>query len=80
MLLSEGCGAEYDLGGETIQKRPFDIIPTSKLTNTILSDILTHSTFLPTIADTKNAHSFLFKQINKTLGLPDEENVLCPIT
>lgn len=80
VLLSEGCETEYHFDRKKIGKRKFDIIPTSKLTSKIVNDILSDSTLLPTIANTKNVHSFLFKQINLTLGVPDEETVLCPIT
>ncbi|MGV8058389.1 MAG: Gfo/Idh/MocA family oxidoreductase [Smithellaceae bacterium] len=80
LMLSEGSQIEYYFDGQKIGKREFDIIPTSKLTSKILNDILSNSTLLPTIASTRSTHSFLFKQINQTLGLPDEENILCPIT
>jgi len=79
-LLSEGSGVEYRIFPDTIATADFTIIATSKLSATIVDDILGARSPLTSVAQTRNAHVHLFKAVNKTLQLPDKDTTLCPIT
>jgi len=64
--------------GALLETKKFDLLPTSKLTKSIIDDIESGNCFLPSIQETKNCHIQLFGAINGTLGLT--QNDLCPIT
>lgn len=78
-FISEGsqiCSI-FDKDGTFVNKK-FEIIPTSKLTSTILKDISINETKLPNIEDAKNVHLHLIKECNRSLDL--EMEAICPIT
>jgi len=79
-VISEGTALHYCISRGVTSTVEFPIIPTSRLTATIVDDILGVRSPLTTIAQTRNAHVHLFKEINRTLQLPDQDSTLCPIT
>jgi len=80
-LLSEGNRVEYiKKSNQSFSTKAFEIIPTSKLTSKIVEDIYYDCTVLPSIKQTKNIHSHLFKECFKSLKQEFNREAKCPIT
>lgn len=79
-ILSEGKKKELHCDRGNIVEDDFILTPSSLLTAGIVEDILAGRSILTTVEQTKNAHAFLFKEMNRTLNLPENERTLCPIT
>ena len=78
-ILNEGTGEFFvnDQNGSSIND--FIIIPSSKLTYTIVEDIFKNRCRLTTVERTLKSHSSIFKAFNRTLS-NHSNNILCPIT
>lgn len=78
-ILNEGTGKFIlnDQNGSDIND--FIIIPSSKLTKTIVKDIFENRCRLTTVERTLKSHSSIFKAFNKTLNNHSSSR-LCPIT
>lgn len=68
----------FSVDSQEMQSHKFEILFSSDLTNEICKDILRSKCFLPQISETMHIHIELFKAINKTLKLSN--NQITPIT
>ena len=80
VVMSEGAGIQWLCSHQGIATRPFMIIPTSVLTRTIVQDIVSGTTVLPTVAESMSAHLHLFQMIHGAIGNKHGEERLCPVT
>jgi len=78
-LLSEQTQQMYIVNHQ-IETSPFVILPTSRLTHTIIQDILSGECRLTQIEETVAAHDLLFKKFNSVLFGSANEADICPIT
>lgn len=79
-ILNEGTGKLLISDKSSSYVNDFIIIPSSKLTHTIIEDILKNQCRLTTIDQTLQSHSSIFKAFNTTLKIRHSTNSLCPIT
>ena len=79
VILYEGQELEYRVIESKKLVNNFTIIPQSKLTSKILSDIFLNKCLLPTINQTSNSHSHLFKECNAAIK-SHSNGEICPIT
>jgi predicted dehydrogenase len=71
---------EYQFINDNIDQKEFEVLYSSELTKILVKDILEGNTKLPTVEETRNAHSYLFKMIMFALGKKLNSKTLCPIT
>jgi hypothetical protein len=69
----------YSIGRE-ISISDFNIVPTSRLTSTIVQDMLSGNCPLTQVQDTAEVHKALFNEFNKIVHGKSSPELLCPIT
>lgn len=80
LIFSEETSKVFDVTGAGVEVRPFEILPTSKLTLRIVEDMLNDDCRLTTVEGTKRSHSLLFNAFNTALYGSADDTTLCPIT
>lgn len=79
-LLSEQSQKYYSIGKGSNEKKDFTIIPTSRLSDKIILEILEGNCRLTNLEETFQSHRLLFEVFNKCLFGEHQNNTLCPIT
>ncbi len=79
-ILYENSQAGYCFSPEGVKKIDFEIIPTSRLTSVIISDILNGDCRLPSVQELFLIHNEFFNAFNPVFGLTHTTTTLCPIT
>ncbi|HEY0680471.1 MAG TPA: Gfo/Idh/MocA family oxidoreductase [Chitinophagaceae bacterium] len=79
-LLSEQTQQMFAIGMNGISSSEFAIIPTSKLTHTIVQDIFSGRCRLTQVKETFPAHALLFNSFNSIIYNSSDANSICPIT
>lgn len=79
-IISEQSQKGYINSNGHLADYNFDIIPTSRLTATILDDIFARNCVLPTIQESMNTHSLIFEVINFHLFGTHNSSIETPIT
>jgi len=78
-LLSEGTGKMVSIE-DNINITEFNIIPTSRLTSTIVQDMLSGNCRLTQLNETAEVHKSLFNEFNPLVYGKSSPELLCPIT
>ena len=79
-VLNEQTQLFFKIEDNGIIKKRFIMLPTSKLTNIIVSDILKNQCKLTDLESTFRSHNELFDTINKHLTGSTSDSRICPIT
>jgi len=79
-LLSEQSQKYYTIGEGSNEKKDFTIIPTSRLSDKIVLEILEGNCRLTTLEETRQSHLLLFEVFNNCLFGEHHKTTLCPIT
>ena len=79
-FLSEQTQQMFFIGEHETNVSAFTILPTSKLTHTILQDIFSNNCRLTTLSETSKAHTLLFNCFNEIIYNTTDAKSLCPIT
>ncbi|MGB8194450.1 MAG: Gfo/Idh/MocA family oxidoreductase [Chitinophagaceae bacterium] len=79
-VLSEQTQQLFAVSNDGVRVGEFAIIPTSRLTHTIVQDILSGKCRLTQVQETADAHALLFNSFNHLIYNSSDEKNLCPIT
>ncbi len=79
-ILSEQTQRYFKISDNEIKSEIFIMMPTSKLSNIIVKEILNNTCSLTTLKDTYKAHVELIENFNNALYNNNTETLLCPIT